>query len=342
MLGVQHIRPVVILIFLLSATVTDAWAQLLPNLGGQRAGISSLQFLKIGVGGRGGALGECMVAVANDVSALYWNPAGLVQAKQNGVMVAHGEWLVDLKHDFAGAIYHLSATDVVGLSIISLATDDIEVTTETMPFGTGNYFRYRDLAIGLSYARQLTEQFSFGATVRYVNEKLDVLKMETVLFDLGTHYWLGFGSARFGVIVSNFGSDVSPKGQLTTLGGGTIESFQSFSPPTVFKLGIAFEPYEDEQQRVTTTVQLNHPNDNAENIRMGVEYAWNNWIFLRAGMKRTIGSPVFGSDPKSADDYSYGVGVNVPMGFTTASFDYALTNFSQLGSVHRISFAFTY
>lgn len=327
---------------LLFATTTRALSQLLPNLGGQRAGISSLQFLKIGVGGRGAALGESMVAIANDASALYWNPAGLVLSNQNDVMVAHAEWLVDLKHDFAGALYHLTATDVVGLSVISLATDDMEVTTETRPFGTGTYFRYRDLALGVSYARRLTEQFSFGATVRYVNEKLDVLKMETILFDLGTYYWMGLGTARLGVVVSNFGADVSPQGQLTTLGGATIESFQSFSPPTVFKMGIAMEPYQDDVQRVTAAIQLNHPNDNAEHLRMGVEYAWNNRVFLRGGVKRTIGSPLFGADPKSADDYSYGLGVAVPMGFTTASFDYALTNFNQLGSVHRISFSFTY
>ena len=66
--------------------VTESVAQLVPNLGGQRAGISAFQFLKIGVGARGVAMGESFVAVANDASALFWNPAGLVQFNQNEII----------------------------------------------------------------------------------------------------------------------------------------------------------------------------------------------------------------------------------------------------------------
>ena len=113
---------------------------------------------------------EAGVAVANDVSALYWNPAGAVLDKDNGVMFSHSEYLIELKHDFFGAIYHISSSDVVGLSCISLRTDDMPVTTETQPTGTGAYFRYSDFALGLTYARKMTTHFSFGTTVRYVEE----------------------------------------------------------------------------------------------------------------------------------------------------------------------------
>ncbi|MGD1045662.1 MAG: PorV/PorQ family protein [Bacteroidota bacterium] len=319
-----------------------AAGQILPNLGGQRAGISSLQFLKIGIGGRGSGLGESMVAIANDASALFWNPAGAVLDEQNAVMVAHAEWLVDLKHDFLGAIYHLSTADVVGLSIISLRTDDMPVTTETQPLGTGTYFRYSDLSVGVTYSRKMTSQFSFGTTIRYVEENLDVVKIRTVLFDLGTHYATGLGSSRIGVAVSNFGADVTPKGEVMYADGSSLSSFQSFSPPTVFKVGFAFEPYQTDQHRITTSFQLNHPNDNAEDIRLGFEYAWSEWLMLRAGLKRTIGESLISQNQKSADDYSFGVGVIVPLSFTTVSFDYGYTNFNELGSVHRISCSLTY
>ena len=319
-----------------------AAGQILPNLGGQRAGISSLQFLKIGIGGRGSGLGESMVAVVNDASALFWNPAGAVLDGQNSVMVAHAEWLVDLKHDFLGALYHLSAADVIGLSIISLRTDDMPVTTETQPLGTGTYFRYSDLAVGVTYSRKMTSQFSFGTTIRYVEENLDVVKIRTVLFDLGTHYATGLGSSRIGVSVSNFGADVTPKGEVSYADGSSLSSFQSFSPPTVFKVGFAFEPYQTDQHRITTSFQLNHPNDNAEDIRLGFEYAWGEWLMLRAGLKRTIGESWLAQNQKSADDYSFGVGVVIPLSFTNVSFDYAYTNFNDLGLVHRISCSLTY
>jgi hypothetical protein len=333
-----------ILYILLSAALMQVGIgqSILPNLGGQRAGISSLQFLKIGVGGRGSALEESMSAVANDVSALFWNPAGVVLDERNGVMIAHGEWLVDLKHDFIGATYHLTSADVIGLSCISLRTDDMPVTTETQPFGNGTYFHYSDLAIGMTYSRKMTSQFSFGTTIKYVEEDLDVLKIRTFLFDFGTFYSTGLGTSRIGVVVSNFGSDVSPSGQITATDGSTISSFQSFTPPTVFKLGFAFEPYQTEQNRITTSVQLNHPNDNAEDVRFGIEYSWNEWLMLRAGIKRTVGESWLAKNSNTSDDYSFGVGVVAPLSFTVIAFDYAYTDFNALGAVHRISCSMTY
>ncbi|MGH2574171.1 MAG: UPF0164 family protein, partial [Ignavibacteria bacterium] len=97
-------------------------AQLIPVLGGQRAGTSSMQFLKIGVGGRATAMGESFVAVANDISALYWNPAGLVQFNEIGVHFSHSEWLVDLKHEFFGGVYRFDKNNALGVSITALHT----------------------------------------------------------------------------------------------------------------------------------------------------------------------------------------------------------------------------
>src|SRR5512146_1434764 len=103
-------------------------AQLVPNLGGQRTGISAFQFLKLGVGARGVAMGESFVAIANDASALYWNPAGLVQFTDNQALVSHTEYVADIKHDFLGVAYHLSETDAVGASFTSLHMKDMEIT----------------------------------------------------------------------------------------------------------------------------------------------------------------------------------------------------------------------
>ncbi|MBI3195657.1 MAG: PorV/PorQ family protein [Ignavibacteriae bacterium] len=312
-------------------------AQLVPNLGGQRAGISAFQFLKIGAGARGVALGESFTAIANDVSALYWNPAGLTQFGDNQAVFAHTEYVVDIKHEFAGVAYHVTSTDVVGVSLTSLHMDDMEITTETQPKGTGRYFSFGDVALGLSYGRTMTDQFSFGLTVKYVEETLDILKMRGVLVDIGTYYWTGIGSTRFAVVVSNFGADVAPKGEVTLYNDSTVTSFQSFSPPTQFKFGIAWDPIEMEGQKITTSLELNHPNDNSENVRLGVEYNWNQWLSLRAGVKRTIGEPLLGRDKTSANDVTVGFGVTAPSTLASLTFDYAFANFNELGSVHRIS-----
>lgn len=317
-------------------------SQLVPNLGGQRAGISAFQFLKLGVGARGVAMGESFVAVANDVSALFWNPAGLVQFSEDQAIAAHTEYVVDIKHDFFGAVYHLTDQDALGASFSSLHMQDMEVTTEAQPFGTGQYFTFGDVAFGLTYSKRMTDQFSFGTTVRYVEETLDVLKMRSVMVDLGTYYWIGIGSTRFAVVISNFGSDVKPKGSVTEYSGAEVDNFQSFSLPTVFKLGFALDPISDDDQKLTTSLQLNHPNDNSEHFRLGAEYGWRNTFFLRGGVKRTIGQPLFGADATSEESVSLGAGVRVQVGISIINADYAYSSFSRLGSIHRISLEFTY
>jgi len=131
-------------LIIISLFVTHANAQLFPVLGGQRSGISTAQFLKIGVGGRASAMGDAFVAVANDASALYWNPAGLSQFTQNQVMFSHNKWVVDINHDFLGLVYHMDATNSFGIALTSLSMKDMPVTTEFAPTGTGEYFGFSD------------------------------------------------------------------------------------------------------------------------------------------------------------------------------------------------------
>lgn len=310
--------------FLLS---NSSYAQLFPVLGEQRAGISTAQFLKIGVGARATGMGESFIAVANDPSALYWNPAGLTQYDNNQVYFAHSEWLVDVKHSFLGATYRLDQSNILGFSVIALYMDDMPVTTETMPFGTGEYFSYTDLAFGMTYSRRMTDQFSFGITLRYMNSTLDKLSLNGFMFDLGTYYWTGLGTSRFAVTVSNFGGQVSPSGEVTLLGGETRDSWQEFALPTVFRVGFAMEPYMTEMHRVTTTIQLNHPNDNAENVGFGVEYGWNDMFTLRGGYKINVDEETF----------STGIGVALPLAFASVNVDYSFARWGNLGDVHRLS-----
>jgi hypothetical protein len=218
----------------------------------------------------------------------------------------------------------------------------MEVTTEAQPFGTGRYFSFGDIAFGATYSRKMTDQFSFGVTLRYVEETLDMLKMRGLMADLGTFYWTGLGTSRFAVVVSNFGGDVTPKGDVPQLNEENISRFQAFSPPTRFKIGFAIEPFELDAQRLTTSIELNHPNDNAENVHLGAEYAYQERLFLRSGVKRTIGESLFGQDQTAANDVTFGMGVLMPLGSSRVTVDYAFANYNGLGSIHMFSVGVTY
>lgn len=319
------------LTILIIALPTLAFAQLFPNLGGQRTGISAGQFLKIGAGARAVGMGESYVAIANDIEALYWNPAGISLFDQPAVFFAHTQWVVDVQLEFAGAVYHLDNSNSVGVSIAYLHTDEMEETTELQPFGTGRMFSFADFMAGLTYARNMTEQFSFGITVKYMQETLADLSMRAVLFDLGTYYKTGWQSTRFAVSVSNFGQNMAPTGTsvLNDLNNvpREVTEYQDFAPPTIFRIGVAGEFLNREEHRLTGSVQLNHPNDNAENINFGMEYWWNGTLALRGGYKTA----------QAEESFSAGLGLHFPINMADFRLDYAYTNFGRLGNVNRFS-----
>ncbi|MBK8345544.1 MAG: hypothetical protein IPL12_21025 [Bacteroidetes bacterium] len=68
----------------------------------------------------------------------------------------------------------------------------MDVTTEFLPFGTGQTFRATDLGIGLSLARELTDQFSFGVTAKYIREDLASVHNQNLIFDFGFQYDIEF------------------------------------------------------------------------------------------------------------------------------------------------------
>lgn len=322
-------RVLIPILVVIDLSVTGVQAQkLFPGLGDQRVGISSFTFLKIGVGARAAAMGEAYGAIADDATALYWNPAAAVVSEKDQILVSHTEWFVDIRHEFGAVLYHLTPEDAVGLSFISLTTDDMPRTTTLMPTGTGETFRFQDLAIGLTYSRKMTNQFSFGVTVRYIREQLAELSMQNAVMDLGAYYFTGFSTTRFAIMLSSFGSATRPEGSVVVDGVGEVNQFEEFSPPTQFRLAFAMEPILLEEHRLTTSLQLNHPNDNAENIGIGLEYAWNETVFLRLGYRINV---------EEQRLPSAGLGVRVPVEFSIIQFDYAVASYNLLGMIHRFS-----
>lgn len=315
----------------IAAVVLASWgdsnAQLIPVLGGQRSGTAMYQFLKIGVGGRAVGMGESFVAVANDASALYWNPAGIVQIGKSEAIFSHINWPVDVKHEFFGYVHKLGDINSLGISVSALHTDEFEETTEFQPTGTGRYVSFGDIAVGLSFARKMTDRFSVGLTVKYIDETLAELHARNVLLDFGTYYWTGFGSSRFAVSVVNFGTNIKPGGTVVTRDGTSIDQFQDFSPPTIFRVGFATELLENEVSKLTSSIQLNHPNDNSENFNIGLEYYWRNTLALRGGYRANV----------EEESFTFGAGILMPVNLFDLSADVSYTEFGRLGNATRLS-----
>jgi len=310
-------------------------AQLFPQLGAQRAGISALTFLKIDVSPRSASLGGANLCLSGDAFSTYTNPANLGEVEQFKIGASNTFWVAGINHAFASVVQP-TKIGTLGLSVGTLTSGAMEVRTEFQPDGTGQYFYASNLAIGLSYAKRLTEMFSFGFSVKYINETLAEFASNTAVVDLGFLYRTDFKDLSFAVMIQSFGPNSTLKGEIeqdANFASNPV-SLESYPAPTIFKLGVSMVPYKNEEknQSLTTFIQLNHPNDNAENIRLGLEYNYKSLLFFRLGYKINV------------DDQSYptaGLGLRMRIGKNPLQFDYAFDPIRYLGMVHRIGLTFS-
>src|SRR3972149_9786649 len=153
-----------------------------------KVGTTSASFLAIDVGPRGTGMGSAYVSVANDATAMYWNPAGIAKLANFQAMFSSTRWIADLSFNYAGAVLPLSDFGNIGVNATFLTIDEIERTTIVQPDGTGEFFDAASYAIGLSYARKLSEQFSIGFNAKYINERLYHSNATGFAFDVGAQF----------------------------------------------------------------------------------------------------------------------------------------------------------
>ncbi|MCK5738213.1 PorV/PorQ family protein [bacterium] len=329
-------KKILLLVIIFTASVgsTTLNAQnLFPLLGGQRVGTAAATFLKIDLGAQATAMGGAAVAMASDASVLYWNPAAAAQLKRPSLSLTHITWPADIQYEFLGYVHHLPRGGSLGLSMGMLHMADMAVTDEYHPTGTGEFFRYHDSFAALTYALKMTNRFSFGVSVKYVREDMAEIVMDGWMMDLGTFYWTGYKSLRFAVSLLNFGNDLEASGtywQPNADGSLSREKYASFAPPTTFRVGVAMEAIERENITLTTSFQINHPVDNAENAAFGLDCALMKHLHLRAGYRVNYDEEAF----------TFGAGVQTQILNRDFVLDYAFKDFENLSSTHQFSLGF--
>ncbi|OQY27944.1 MAG: hypothetical protein B6244_08900 [Candidatus Cloacimonetes bacterium 4572_55] len=308
-----------------------------------KAGANAAQFLKIGIGARAAAMGGSFAALADDATTLYWNPAGAGWLRDKQFVFSYTESFAEINHGYAAAILPFSDATTIGVSLTTLYAPEMEQTTVEFPGGTGVNFDARDVAIGLTYARRMTDRFSFGFTAKYVQQTLFNESAETVAFDVGGLLHTDFRGMRIGMGMCNFGGKMSPDGrdllisyddQLThsnPLTPGKLET-QGWSLPMIFRLGLAVEavggersfvPHED--QKLIVTIDGYHVNDADETLSFGLEYGWREMLFLRGGNRLN----------HDTETFSLGFGIALDLIRHKIRFDYSYSDMSDLGNLQR-------
>ncbi len=315
-----------------------------------KVGTTMAQFLKLGVSGRGTALGDAYVAVANDVSALVWNPAGIQHIGKRSFGISHTKLFADITLNFIGFTTPINGMSTFGVSVVNLNSGDIELTTIDEPEGTGETYNTSDLMVGLSYARRLTDRFVLGITVKYIEEKLYHEKASTFAFDIGSQFDTGIYGMRLGMALQNFGGKMQldgpdldmiledPETGYTQTAGGRMRTLE-WPIPLVYKMGVMMDLmgpnsqiYTSPTNRFSITAEANDPVDHYLRYNLGAEYEWNGMFALRAGYKLNYDEAT----------YTLGAGFKVNMAGTLLQIDYSYNNYGLLDFVHQYSLMFAF
>jgi hypothetical protein len=267
-----------------------------------KVGTTGAAFLKIGVG-RSTAMGDAFVAIADDASAAYFNPAGLARVNRQ-VALNHVDWIADVSHENVTIVLPMTSFGTIAFNVTALTMGDIEQTTIDNPStrlredeGTGLFFGASDMAFAVSYARIITDKLSFGVTTKVVQQTIWDMSASAFGFDVGLFYNTGFRSLRIGAAVTNYGTQLTFSGRQLDYsfywpdsGPSTIQGSYKTTPmglPTSFRFGIAYDiieaPDPEKGSRLTAALDITHPSDINETVNFGLEYGLSNAFFLRGG-----------------------------------------------------------
>jgi len=321
---------------------------------GQKVGTSSLQFLKVMPSARATAMGDAFSTLASGSDAVFWNPAGLATGQNMEFSGTHILWLFDTRQSSLAAslpVAEWGGTLGIHLQYVDYGTINVTRTDQLAFVGSGSDLRYNpgltgetfnpsSYVFGVSYAQRMTDRFTAGITAKYIRESLwnsatIILTNPTTgakeevntyaalfLFDFGMQYNTGYRSIRIGVSIQNFGQQVK-------------FAKEAFPAPLMFRIGTAADLIgpdalmgTSESNRITLAYDLFQPNDYAQQMHLGTEYAFEEAFFVRAGYK------IFYDN----DSFTAGAGIRQDITGFPLTIDYSYGAMGDyLPSVHRLS-----
>ncbi len=314
----------------------------------EKYGQSGMPFLKIEVGGRA-AMAGTQVGIVGDATSMFFNPAGLGMVQGLDASLSLTQWIADIKHTGVAAAIQLGNLGTFGVSFVTM---DYGTFVGTIPVSydvdnkagyqkTGD-FEVAEYAVGLSYGRQISEQFYVGGTLKLAHQDLgtvdifdelesikqgkDVIisqenAVSNIVADFGTLYYPGFKDFRFGMSLRNFSNS-------------SRYYDRRFDLPISFDFGVAMDVLqlfaEGGSSRLTVAFDWVHPRDFSERQHLGVEFSLLDMLFLRGGYK-------FNYDEEGL---SAGVGFEKAFGGVGVKVDFVYTDFGIFDSVTRVSAGF--
>jgi hypothetical protein len=283
------------------------------NAGNGKTGTRSAQFLKLGLGGRAVAMGGAFASLADDATAIYWNPAGLANLSTAELGFTHLAWFQDISYEFFVHAQPIRKWGVVGWSLAYLHMGELEGRDEN-----GNptsEFSASGMAVNLAFGRRISNHLLFGCGIKSIEEKIEEQSSYSLALDFGLLYETPVEGLYLGGVIQNWGKAMK-----------FVQ--ESYGLPTVFKLASSYQ-HNLAGNPVNLTMDVYFPSDNQTGLHWGTEYIYRNAIAGRIGYKTN-------SDLGESSTLSFGLGITVTRGLTYR-IDYAFVPQGFLGDSHTFS-----
>ena len=316
--------------------------------GVDKAGTTAAKFLSIGVGSKAVGMGGSYTSIADDATAMYWNPAGLSFHQTKEVYFNHSNWIADISFDYSGITIPIDNKSSLGFNITSVTMDEMEVTRYGNE-NTGETFSAADFAFGSTYSMSLTDRFSVGINGKYIQQSICNSHARGFALDLGTLFDTPFGF-RLGTSISNFGPKLKMTGDDLLIGADVDENMEGnnesvtstlstdyFDLPLVLRIGISDQFKFGNQHSITFSMDAVSANDNANYLNAGIKMnILNGLITLYGGLNSLLLE-------NAESEFCFGGGLRIPQILNNAlSINYTHEEMKFLGNSQQISISFNY
>jgi len=337
-------------------------------------GTTSAEFLLLGAGARGMALGGSFAAISNDVSALYYNPAGVTLIEHPGAMVSTYSYVADTKYTWAGLAFPVAGgARAFGFQVGYLGFSGQPVYTVEQPDGTGGTYSVSETFVGGTFSENFSDRFSAGLTAKFIRDGLGDVSGSAFAVDFGTsfHVTTGGRPLRASFTIQNLGTTLQYSGTPLTVNvnrppvAGQVDVPQEPQPaslqnkdyglPVTFRVGIAFDAMSSQDARLTILSEFNQPNNNKSGFGFGGEFTFSDigksgfslsgrgsWTYAPAnnidvGSQAGFTTGLNGKD--NQEGLAAGMGVGYRHGAFGLGFDYAWRSMGPLGGTNYLSFS---
>jgi long-subunit fatty acid transport protein len=286
-------------------------------------------FLNLDVDARSSSLAGSVISAENELSSVFYNPAGISTITETKASVGFYKYLLDINAGNAAFAMKFKDKGYFGAGLTYVNYGSFKKFDEN--YNEVGTFGANDLALSLAYSNLFTPQLSYGVGVKIIYSSIDEYNSMAVATDWGLLYRMPDQSMNIGVSLLNFGTQLS----------SYVDTKEDL--PLNLKIGASKSL---EYLPLTFSVALNNLTqdsdsffDRFKNVTLGGDFRFNENFSLRIGYNNQLRQDLKTGSTTGIGGFSAGLGFRLAKQY---EFDYAFNSLGQVGATHRINVGFKF